>query len=638
MNTKIKEIILRYRRQLIILVHFFIFVAAYILSVMLRFDFDVPASELPGLYKGFPLIIETQMLIFAALNQYKGFWLYVSVKDLIQLTRANIIASLIIFIAFLGLGWEFFPRSIFLLDFILSLGMTCAVRVFCKFLRETWHRRNFSSKDHNILIVGAGYAGVRLLKEIRRNPSMGTVIGFVDDDPKKAGEIIQDVRVLGNRKRIPVIVQNDQVDEIILSIPSAKGEVVRDILSYCEQTPAKIRICPSLDKVITGVSEVRPRNVLPDDLLGRKTVQINSDDIKGYIKDRVVLVTGAGGSIGSEICRQVAAFGPKELILLDHHENFVYFLTVEFKSKYPNLHVSTVIGDIRDVGLLKNLFMKKRPQVVFHAAAHKHVPLMEDSPVAAVKNNIFGSRNMIYASEHYNVERFVLISTDKAVNPINTMGMSKRVAEIILQSRAQKSYTKFMVVRFGNVLGSAGSVVPLFKKQIEEGGPITVTHPDVKRYFMSIKEAVLLVLQAGAIGKGGELFILDMGEQIKVVEIAKNLLALSGYRLDKDIKIKFTGLRPGEKLEEEILLDKEKDLVTKHNKIFMSPNGVVINRRDLHKTLKRLYRMAELMDEKGIRSLLKDIISMGNGVNLPLENIEENYVSASASLAESHRQ
>ena len=445
------------------------------------------------------------------------------------------------------------------------------IRLFPGILREYFALKRVNGLDvKRILIVGAGEQGsccwanmcVTLLWALWWDLWMMTTT--------KLHEHLRGVRILGIRQDIPRLVEEYDIEEIILAIPSASGEVVRDILFYCEHTKAKIKVVPGLEKIISGEMEVKPRDVRPEDLLGRETVHIDTDKVSGYLNGKVVLVTGAGGSIGSEICRQVATFGPKEIILFDHHENFVYFLTVEFKTKYPHLNVRTVIGDVRDVGLLKKVFTKYKPQVVFHAAAHKHVPLMEENPVAAVKNNIIGSLHMIYASSHYQVERFVLISTDKAVNPINVMGMSKRIAEIILQQKAKKSKTKFMAVRFGNVLGSAGSVVPLFKQQIENGGPITITHKDVKRYFMSIKEAVMLVLQAGALGRGGELFILDMGEQIKVIEIAKNLIALSGLTLDKDIKIEFVGLRPGEKLEEELLLNKEKDSVTQHDKIYVS--------------------------------------------------------------------
>ena len=603
---------LRYRRSLIILTHAFLFLAAYVLAFLMRFDFDIPPEWLIGLAKGLPILVIIKLVVFGYFALYRGLWQYVSLNDFMQIGKANLISSVAFVVAMTLFAGAAIPRSIFLLDLILCLGMTLGMRFSLKIMKEFTFKQRISLKDHDILIVGAGDAGAMLFNEVRRNPSMGRVVGFIDDDQTKAAESIFGVRILGRREDIPRIVREREIDEIILAIPSASGETVRGVLHYCEQTKAAIRVVPGLNKIISGEMEVKPRAVLPEDLLGRETVKINEDDVRRYVAGKVVLVTGAGGSIGSEICRQVAAFKPAEIILFDHHENYVYFLSIDFKSKHPELKVSTVIGDIRDVGLLKNLFSKKRPHVVFHAAAHKHVPLMEDSPTAAVKNNIFGTRNMIYACAHYRVERFVMISTDKAVNPINVMGMSKRVAEMILQSRAARASTKFMSVRFGNVLGSAGSVVPLFKRQIESGGPITVTHPDVKRYFMSIKEAVMLVLQAGAMGQGGELFILDMGEQIKVIEIAKNLIALSGLQLDKDIEIKFTGLRAGEKLEEELLLDKEKDQVTHHDKIFVSRNGAQFDCRKLNQDLKILHRHAQTMSEGAIMSLLKEIIKTGN--------------------------
>ncbi len=603
---------LRYRRIFIMLAHLLIFSSAYFLAFLLRFDFSIPAEEMRGFLFALPVLMVIKFIVFGYFRLFRGLWQYVSLEDFWQIVKANFITSIAFVVVITAIGGLGFPRTVFLLDLILCLGMTVALRFSLKVLKEFTVRRGITLKDYDILIVGAGDAGVMLFNEVRRNPSMGRVVGFIDDDPRKSFEVILGVRVIGGRQDIPRIVEAREIDEIIIAIPSANGEIMRDILFYCEQTKARIRVVPGLDKLISGEMEVKPRAVLPEDLLGRETVTINTDAVRDYVTGKVVLVTGAGGSIGSEICRQVAAFTPAEIILFDHHENYVYFLSVEFKSKHPELKVSTVIGDIRDVGLLKNLFAKKRPQVVFHAAAHKHVPLMEETPIAALKNNIFGTRNMIYACAHYRVERFVMISTDKAVNPINVMGMSKRVAEMILQSRAVRARTKFMAVRFGNVLGSAGSVVPLFKRQIESGGPITVTHPDVKRYFMSIKEAVMLVLQAGAMGKGGELFILDMGEQIKVIEIAKNLIALSGLQLGKDIEIKFTGLRSGEKLEEELLLDKEKDEVTQHDKIFVSTNGVFFDRRKLNLDLKKLLRFTQTMDDVGVIPLLKEIVASGN--------------------------
>ena len=603
---------LRYRRFLIVVAHICVIWCAYFLAFLLRFDFSVPLSEQPGMWRAVMFLVVLKVGVFGYFGVFRGLWKYFSVVDLLGIIKANAIAEILFIGGIALLGWHGFPRSVFFIDFMLCLGAILVLRLSSKLLKEAFHKKGVH-RNHNILIVGAGEAGLVLLNEINRNPTLGYVVAFVDDNRNKVNERINGVKILGCRHDIPRLVDELEVDEIILAIPSADGETIRGVLGYCEKTKARIRVVPGLSKIISGEMEVRAREVRPDDLLGRETIQIDQAEVGHYINGKVVLVTGAGGSIGSEICRQVAAFSPKEILLFDHYENLIYFLSVEFRNKYPDLKVRTVIGDIRDVGLLKHLFLRTRPQVVFHAAAHKHVPLMEDSPVAAVKNNIFGTRNMIYASAHYGAERFVQISTDKAVNPVNVMGMSKRVAEMILQAKAARSKTRFMAVRFGNVLGSAGSVVPLFKQQIENGGPVTVTHPDVKRYFMSIREAVMLVLQAGAIGKGGELFILDMGEQIKIVDIAKNLIAFSGLTLGKDIEIKFTGLRPGEKLEEELLLDKEKDAVTEHDKIFISRNGMLFGKMKLNQNLKKLHRMAQLMDEEGLLKLLKKLVREGNG-------------------------
>lgn len=593
---------------------FYILVLTWIFyfAFQLRFDFEVPQNYWETFISRLPMVLVIKLIVFWFFGLYSGVWRYVNAADIWSIAKANVIATvLFVVVEVIVFRLEGFPRVVLLLDCMMCIGVLSGARIFTRLCREYFFSRHTDPKAKRILIVGAGESGVLLLGEYRRNPSLGTVVGFIDDDRFKLHTTIHGVNVLGDRAGIPRIVDEHEVAEIVLALPSANGETVRDVLSYCERTTASIKVLPGLTQIISGKMELKPRSVQPDDLLGRETVSINNDEVALYLKDRIVLVTGAGGSIGSEICRQVALFSPREIILFDHHENYVYFLTVEFKTKYPHLKVRTVIGDIRDVGLLKRVFSRYRPQVVFHAAAHKHVPLMEESPTAAVKNNVFGTRNMIYACQHYHVERFVLISTDKAVNPINIMGMSKRIAEMILQLKSRKASTKFMAVRFGNVLGSAGSVVPLFKRQIENGGPITVTHPDVKRYFMSIHEAVMLVLQAGALGKGGELFILDMGEQIKVVEIAKNLIALSGLSEGNDIEIKFTGLRPGEKLEEELLLDKERDSVTQHQKIFISHNNASFDAARFRHNIKQLHRSAELMDLESIMKLMREIIDLG---------------------------
>jgi FlaA1/EpsC-like NDP-sugar epimerase len=404
-----------------------------------------------------------------------------------------------------------------------------------------------------------------------------------------------------------VIVDTFKVDELIIAIPSAKGEIIRDIISHCQIPNIKIKIVPGLNKILNGELEVKPREVKPDDLLGREIVEIKENEIKSYLKGKCILITGAAGSIGSELCRQIVRFAPSEMILFDRNENDLYFLDVEFRTKYPHVKFKTIVGDARDIAVLKKVFSSNKPQVVFHSAAYKHVPLMEENPSAAIQNNVVVSRNLIYASHHYRVERFVLISTDKAVNPVSVMGATKRMAEMILQAKARSSKTKFMAVRFGNVIGSSGSAIPLFKKQIEEGGPVTVTDPEVKRYFMSISEAAQLVLQAGAIGKGGEIFILDMGEQIKILDLARNLIILSGLKPDKDIQIKFIGLRPGEKLYEETLIDSEKDKATKYNRIYIAqPND--FNPVKLRREVKELERFANLMEQHKIVKKLRDSI------------------------------
>lgn len=616
MKKTVQDTFLRYRRFFVFLFYAGLVWFSFWLSFILRFEFHPAPEYWVVFHSRLLLLVPVKLAVFRFFGLYSGIWRYVSITDMWNIFKGNLAATGVFLVCEVILfRLQGFPRSILIIDALVCILLMAGLRVATRLAREFLARRCAGGDGtplRRILIVGAGEAGLLLLGEYQRNPCMGVVVGFIDDDRFKQKTSIAGIDVLGYRHDIPRVVKDRSVDEIILAIPSAEGETVRGILAYCEQSPARIRVVPGLGRIISGEMEVRPREVQPEDLLGRETVSINTSEIELYLRGKVVLVTGAGGSIGSEICRQAASFGPKELIMFDHYENSLYFLLLELRRLYPQVRVRSVVGDVRDVGLLKHIFTSMSPQVVFHAAAHKHVPLMEDSPAAAVKNNIFGTRNLIYASHHYKVERFVMISTDKAVNPSNVMGMSKRVAEMIMQARAVRSRTRFMAVRFGNVLGSAGSVVPLFKAQIERGGPVTITHPDVKRYFMSIREACMLVLQAGALGTGGELFILDMGEQIKVVEIARNLIALSGLAIDKDIRLQYTGLRPGEKLEEELLLDREKDATTRHDKIFVSRSGVRYDRAELHRDLRLLHRAAQVMDEQKLIRLLAKIIAAGN--------------------------
>ena len=604
----LKELLFRCRRLIIIAIHLAFVVLAYILAFYLRFDFKIDSGLWDVIIKTLPVLIIIKLVIFGHFGLYAGLWRYAGIDDIWRILKANVLATLLFIPAVLFVHTFIgFPRSVFTLDLILCFGFIAGIRFTNRLLREKFVPEN-KTKRKKALIIGAGEAGVIILKESRTNPKANIeIVGFIDDDRTKRNLRIQGVSILGSRSDISFIVEKYGVEEIIIAIPSAKGEVIRDIISHCKTPSVKIRIVPGLQKIISGDMEVKPREIKPEDLLGRESVNIDEKEIKDYLFEKVVLVTGAGGSIGSALCRQIVKFNPKEIVLLDHNENNVYYLGIEFLTKYRHIKFRTIIGDIRDVGLLKSVFSLYKPEIVFHAAAHKHVPLMEENPAAAIKNNIIGSRNLIYAANHYKVERFIFISTDKAVNPTSIMGMTKRVVEMILQSKAKISKTKYMAVRFGNVLGSDGSVIPLFKKQIEEGGPITITHPEVKRYFMSISEASQLVLQAGSMCKAGEIFILDMGEQIKVLDLAKEMIILYGLKPDEDIKIEYIGLRPGEKLFEETLLNSEKDKATKADKIYIAELDN-FDPKVLRKKVKDLETAANVMDSATIVKKLQEII------------------------------
>ncbi len=609
MKTVYKMLVLKYRRVLIILTNLCLVSFSYYVSFLLRFDSNLPNDYFKIFLKTLPLLIIVKIVVFYYFGLFRGLWRYVSIYDLWQIIKANLLAtSVFILINVFSYGTHIVPRFIILNDFIICTSFIGGIRFLTRLIRERYNRPLIQNEQINVLIVGAGEAGILLLKEYRNNPALGEVVGFIDDDKVKYNESINGVKILGDRKSISKVARDYNVKEIILAIPSANGIIIRDLITYCQVPNVKLKIIPGMSKILSGELEIGLREVRPEDLLGRETVNINESEIGGYLKEKVILVTGAAGSIGSELCRQIAIFSPKAIILIDHNENNLYFLNIELRARFKRLQIRLVIGDINDIGLLKEVFSTYRPQVVFHAAAYKHVPLMEENPIAAFKNNVLGSRSLIYASHHYNVEKFVLISTDKAVNPINIMGISKRFAEMFLQAKSKRSRTKFMAVRFGNVLGSDGSVVPLFKKQIDAGGPITITHPETTRYFMSIKEAVLLVLQAGAIGNGGEIFILDMGEQIKIVDLARNLVTLSGLELGKDIMVEYIGLRPGEKIREELLLDKDRDKITKHDKIYIS-KADDFDLQMLRQQIKELKKIASLKDAPAIVQKMKEIIA-----------------------------
>lgn len=508
------------------------------------------------------------------------------------------------------LNWQV-PRSYYMICYLVLMVSTIVNRYSYRILRA-WEANLNNYKNRNkfskILIVGAGMAGSTILNEIKSSERLvGDVLAFVDDNPNKQGRIINGIRIEGGREDIPKLVEKYDIDEIFIALPSAKTKDRRDIINICQETPAKVKILPAIYQLVNGeVSVSKLREVQVEDLLGRDQIQYNVNEVAAYIKDKVVLVTGGGGSIGSELCRQIIKQDPKMLVVLDIYENTAYDLQQELKYHYPDKDMRFVIGSVRDLHRLDVIFEKYHPQLVFHAAAHKHVPLMEHSPNEAIKNNVFGTYNVALTAEKYEVEKFVLISTDKAVNPTNIMGASKRICEMIVQTMAKYSTTSFVAVRFGNVLGSHGSVIPLFEKQIKAGGPVTVTHPDIIRFFMTIPEAVGLVLQAGAYAKGGEIFVLDMGEPMKILDLAKNMIRMSGYIPDEDIKIEFTGLRPGEKLYEETLMDEEGLQDTENHMIHIG-KPIELNEEVFFEQLRQL-REATRKDLPTIKTIVADIV------------------------------
>ncbi|MBN8048005.1 polysaccharide biosynthesis protein [Paraclostridium bifermentans] len=523
-----------------------------------------------GLYEILTFII-VSIVILTICKCYRNLWRYAGEEELISIVFACILSIIATYSIHLLIGIEF-QQTFYILNLIITTSLISWARLTYRTGRRVLIRSRLKEKTSNVLIVGAGSAGDIVIQELKNNPKLlKKPIGIVDDDIKKQCRRMHNVPIIGMVKDIDSIVTKYDIDEIIIAIANISRKDKKNIIEVCKKTKCKLKTIPGIFEIIDGKVDIKKiRDVQIEDLLGREPVKVNLDEISGYLQNKVVLVTGGGGSIGSELCRQVSSLNPKQLIILDNYENNAYAIQQELVRKYgTSLNLITVIASIREEKRMDDIFNKYKPEVVFHAAAHKHVPLMEKNPSEAVKNNIFGTKNVAVLSDKYKVKRFVLISTDKAVNPTNIMGATKRAAEMIIQAMNEKSETEFVAVRFGNVLGSNGSVIPLFKKQIEEGGPITITHPEITRYFMTIPEAVQLVIQAGAMTKGGEIFVLDMGEPVKIVDLAKNLIKLSGFEEDVDICIEFTGLRPGEKLYEELLMSEEGLTDTSHEKIFI---------------------------------------------------------------------
>jgi FlaA1/EpsC-like NDP-sugar epimerase len=502
---------------------------------------------------------------------YSSLWRYASIYEMISIIGAAFLSNSAVF------GYKFIANNeipgsmlvaITFIDILLIGGVRFSYRVL---RRINYTKRILNKSTKRALIVGNGESGAAVIKELNQHPELKIKpVAIVDEDIEKMGRKINGVPIIGKFTDILDVVYKKKIDEIIITIPLTNSKSTNQIYNECLKTHCKVKIFPSASQLIDGsVSVKRIRDVSIEDLLGRESVNLDTEMISSYLRDRVVLVTGGGGSIGSELCRQIASFNPRQLVILDNYENNAFYVYNELICDHPGLNTSLIIANIRDRKRLHNIFEKYSPDVVFHAAAHKHVPLMEDNPGEAIKNNILGTLNVAECSSLTGVKKFVLISTDKAVNPTSIMGATKRIAEMIIQSLSEQSKTEFVAVRFGNVLGSNGSIIPLFKKQIEKGGPIKITHPQVTRFFMTVTEAVQLVMEAGTIAKGGEIFVLDMGEPVKIYDLAKNLIKLSGFEPDTDIKIEFTGLRPGEKLNEELFLVDEMMKATTKNKIYV---------------------------------------------------------------------
>lgn len=610
-ETKKDRMQLLVRRFFLFLTDTFLLNACVYLSLIMRFDVGIVSIE-PQYISNYvenmlPYTI-ISLLIFWGFRLYHSLWQYASIAEVYRIAEACITVEIVHYVCNRIAG-NMLPRSCYFNAAIYLIIAICASRFMYRMIRTVLNKYRNIKTSNNVMIIGAGEATNVIMREIQNSSYLANsnIACIIDDDRRKVGKYIRGVKVIGTRDKIKEAAKLYDIDEIIFAIPSASNEVKRDILNICKETDCTLKILPGVYQMVDGEINVNSiRNVDVLDLLGRDPIEVDIESIMGYVKDKVIMVTGGGGSIGSELCRQLVSHKPKQLIIFDIYENNAYDIQQELKINYPDANVVTLIGSIRNVSRLESVFAQYKPDIVYHAAAHKHVPLMEVSPDEAVKNNVVGTWNVAKMADKYGVKKFVMISTDKAVNPTNVMGATKRICEMIVQTYNEISKTDFVAVRFGNVLGSNGSVIPLFKKQIEAGGPVTVTDPNIIRYFMTIPEAVSLVLQAGAYAKGGEIFILDMGEPVKIDDLAKNLIRLSGYTLGVDMEIKYTGLRPGEKLYEELLM-KEEGLQETDNKLIHIGKPIEFDKENFFDNLEKLKE--EAYSETGnIREYLKKVV------------------------------
>lgn len=601
----------RWRCPILIILDILVINIAYLFSFIVRFDFNIPSMYIENYIKVMPVTLIFYIIPLSICKMYKSLWSNASIDEFIKGLAGCLIGGGISLLYNNTIGIRL-PNSIIILSSLLIFMMVVGIRLSYRIYRriKIYGDLHIKSDKENVLIIGAGSCGHMVIEEMYKNNDIKMrPVGIIDDNKMKKGTFLCGVKILGGREDIPSIVNEENIDTILIAISKISSKDKKDIIEICQNTNAKIKIIPGVYEIMGGkISLTKMRDVDLKDLLGRDEIELDKAGVEKYIKDKVVLVTGGGGSIGSELCRQIANFNPKRLLILDIYENNVYELQNELKYSFPELNQHTIIASVRDKARLKKVFNEFKPEIIFHAAAHKHVPLMEENSEEAIKNNVVGTLNVAECADMFNIEKFVLISTDKAVNPTNIMGATKRLCEMIVQAMNKKSKTEFVAVRFGNVLGSNGSVIPLFNKQIKNGGPVTLTHKDITRYFMIIPEAAQLVLQAGAYAKGGEIFVLDMGSPVKIYDLAKKLIKLSGYEPNKDIEIKVTGLRPGEKLYEELLMDEEGLTETGHEKIFIGvPSEFNID--EVKKSIEELLFVAVRQDHENLKKKMKEVVT-----------------------------